>query len=127
MKMSENEVAKIVVDLCYHIHRRYGPGLLESVYETILFHGLKKAGLAAERQKWIHIWHDDLFVKNAFRADIIVEGIVLIELKSVDDLPRCYHKIVITYLTLAHMKLALLVNFRVGLFKEGVHRIVNNL
>ncbi|RYZ00604.1 MAG: GxxExxY protein [Chitinophagaceae bacterium] len=125
--MSENEVAAIIVDLCYHIHRRYGPGLLDSVYETILYHELKKAGLSVERQKWVHIWHDDLFVRNAFRADLIVEKIVLIELKSVVDLPRCYHKIVITYLTLTHIKPALLINFRVGLFKEGVHRIVNNL
>ena len=66
--MTENEIATIVVDLCFKIHKRYGSGLLESFYETVLVHDLRKAGLKVERQKWIHIMHDDLLVKNAFRA-----------------------------------------------------------
>lgn len=125
--MSENEIAAVVVDLCFHIHRRYGPGLLESVYETILHYELEQKGLKVERQKWIHIRHEELVIRDAFRADFVVEDLVLIELKSVDGLPRCYHKIVVTYLTLTGIKLALLINFRVGVFKEGVQRIVKNL
>jgi GxxExxY protein len=123
----ENELATIIVDLCFKVHQQYGPGLLERVYEEILFHELTSHGFKVERQKWIPLSHKGLYVANAFRADLIIDDLVLLELKSVDELPKCYYKIVITYLKLTGLKLGFLVNFKVGFMKEGIHRIVNNL
>jgi GxxExxY protein len=123
----ENEIARIVVDHCFRLHQAYGPGLLESVYEEVLCYELKKEGLFFERQKQIPLVHEEVFIKAAFRADLIVERKVLIELKSVETLPKAYYKIVLTYLKLTDLKLGLLINFNVGLIKDGIHRIVNNL
>ena len=125
--MTENELASITVNLCYKIHQQYGPGLLESVYEEILCYELKKAGLKVNRQPPIPLVHDNLFIKIAFRADIIIEDKLLLELKSVDELPKFYFKKVVTYLTLTNLRLGLLINFNVRLIKDGIHRIVNNL
>lgn len=125
--MKENEIASIVVDLCYHIHLEYGPGLFESVYEEILCYELKKVELSVKRQCYIPLMHKEIFISQAFRADLIIEDRVLVELKSVDDLPKTYYKQVVTYLKLTGCKLGLLVNFNVGLMKEGIHRIVNKL
>ena|SRR5438270_10331626 len=124
--MSEDEIAKQVVDLCFKIHRQYGPGLFESVYERILFHELKKRGLSVKQQVAVPLIHDEMIIIEAFRADLIVEEKLLIELKSVDVLSPAYYKQVITYLKLLNLNLGLLVNFNVGLIKEGIHRIVNN-
>ena len=123
----ENAIAKIIVDVCFRIHKAYGPGLLESVYQRILVYELNKLGLKTEVQKWIPLHHEVLLIPTAFKADIIVEGCVLIELKSVEQLPRLYYKQVITYLKLTDLKLGLLVNFNVDLIKHGIHRIVNDL
>jgi GxxExxY protein len=123
----ENELAKLIVDLCYRIHRFYGPGLLESVYQRILVYELNKMGLKTEVQKGIALEHEKLRISVAFRADIIVEGCVLIELKSVEQLPKLFYKQVLTYLKLTDLKLGLLINFNVELIKDGIHRIVNNL
>jgi len=125
--MSENELAKVVVDLCFKIHQQYGPGMLESVYERILAYELRKLGLFIECQKSIPLFHEDLYISNAFRADIIIEDKLLLELKAVDVLPKEYFKTVVTYLKLTDIHLALLVNFDVGLIKDGIHRIVNKL
>ncbi|MFL5808868.1 MAG: GxxExxY protein [Flavisolibacter sp.] len=125
--MDENQLATIVVDLSYHIHKQYGPGLLESVYEEILCYELKQRCLSIERQKPIPLAHKEIFIPLAFRADLIVNNKLLIELKSVETLPKLYHKIVLTYLTLTNLKLALLINFNVEFLKDGVRRIVNNL
>jgi GxxExxY protein len=125
--ISENEIARIVVNLCYQIHKKYGPGLFESVYERILIYELRKLGLVVEQQKSIPLIHEDLFISRAFRADIIIEGKVLVELKSVDHLPAMNYKQVVTYLKLTDFKLGLLVNFNVSLIKDGIHRIVNNI
>ena len=125
--MTENEIASVVVDLCFRVHTQYGPGLLERVYEEILDYELKKMGFAVSRQKSIPLIHEEIFIQVAYRADLIINDKVLLELKSVEDLPRNYYKIVITYLKLADLRLGLLVNFNVGLIKDGIHRIVNNL
>jgi GxxExxY protein len=125
--MTENELGSIVVALCFKIHRKYGPGLFESVYEEILCYELKKAGLSIKRQHYVALVHEDLFIPCAFRADVIVEDKLLIENKSVDDLPKHSYKQVFTYLKLTEIKLGYLINFNVGLMKEGIHRIVNNL
>ncbi|HEY0066878.1 MAG TPA: GxxExxY protein [Flavisolibacter sp.] len=125
--MKENEIASIVVDLCYHIHLEYGPGLFESVYEEILCYELRKLEFAIKRQCYIPLTHEGVFVPRAFKADLIIEDKVLIELKSVDDLSKLHYKQVFTYLKLTGCRLGLLVNFNVGLMKEGIHRIVNKL
>ncbi|MGZ5191836.1 MAG: GxxExxY protein [Flavisolibacter sp.] len=125
--MTENELAKIVVDVCYKIHQRYGPGLLESVYEEIVSYELRKLNLKVSRQVPISLSHEDLYIKVAFRADLIVNEKLLLELKAVDDLPKVYYKKTVTYLKLTNIKLGLLINFSVPYIKEGIHRIVNNL
>jgi GxxExxY protein len=124
---NENELARVIVDLSFMIHRQYGPGLFESVYERILNYELKKLGLKTEVQKCISLEHDTLKIPVAFRADIIVENCVLIELKSVEQLSKLSYKQVLTYLKLSDLRLGLLINFNVELIKNGIHRIVNNL
>src|SRR5687768_11298710 len=123
----ENELASIIVDLCYRLHRAYGPGLLESVYQRVLDYELRRIGLKTEVQKSISLDHGELKIPVAFRADIIVEECVLIELKSVDVLPKVCYKQVLTYLKLSDLKLGILINFNEELIKNGIHRIVNNL
>ncbi len=123
----ENELARIVVDCCYKIHSRYGPGLLESVYEQILFYELSQSGLFVERQKSIALVHKDLIIPVAFRADLIIEGKLLLELKAVDEMPKLFYKKVVTYLKLTGIHLGLLINFNEPYLKDGIKRIVNNL
>jgi GxxExxY protein len=123
----ENEVAKTIVDLCYNIHHDYGPGLFESVYQKILVYELKKTGFKTEAQKSISLKHEKLIIPVAFRADIIVDDCVLVELKSVEQLPKMFYKQVITYLKLSDLRLGILVNFNVELIRDGIRRIVNNL
>jgi GxxExxY protein len=125
--MDENLIASIIVDLCYKLHRSYGPGLMESVYEEVLCYELKALGLFVERQKTIPIVHKELVIPVAFRADLIVEKRVLIELKAVDEIPKLFYKKTLTYLRLTNLKLGLLINFNVPFIKEGIKRIVNNL
>ncbi len=125
--MTENEIAKIVVDCCYKIHTSLGPGLLESVYEEILCYELKKRGLNVERQKGLPVLYDELKMELGFRADIIIENKVILELKSLEVLAPVHSKQLLTYLKLTGIKLGLLINFGEALIKNGIHRIVNKL
>ena len=125
--MTENEVAKIIVDSAYHIHRNLGPGLLESVYEVILAHSLRKKGLMIDRQVSIPINYDGIKFDEGFRADLIVENKLIVELKSVESVLPVHKKQLLTYLKLTDMKLGLLINFGARLMKEGISRIVNGL
>lgn len=125
--MTENELSKIVVNTCYNIHIELGPGLLESVYEEILFVELKKIGLQVERQKEIPIIWDGQKLDLSFRADLIVENKIIIELKSVEKLNPVHYKQLMTYLKIIDLKLGLLINFNENLIKNGIKRIVNNL
>lgn len=125
--MTEDEISKIIVDTCYKIHVKLGPGLLESVYETILFHELVKKGLNVERQKPLPLLWDNLTMDIGFRADILVENKVVVELKSVENIAPVHLKQVLTYLKVADCKLGLLINFNESLIKNGIRRIVNNL
>ena len=127
MVKTENELASIVVDVCFNVHKRYGPGLLESVYEEILCYELRKGGLYVQQQQQIPIHHEELFIPQAFRADLIVERSVLIELKAVEELAKVHARTTLTYLKLSGLKLGLLINFNVELFRNGIRRIVNNL
>ena len=125
--MTENEIAKIVVDACFKIHTKLGPGLLESVYETILEYELKKRGLKVERQVDIAVAYEGLNFDVGFRADLIVENDVTLELKSVEQTAPVHRKQVLTYLKLTEMKLGLLINFGSPLIKDGIARLVNGL
>lgn len=125
--MTENEIAKTVVDCSYKIHTTLGPGLLESVYEEILSYELQNRGLEIQRQKGLPVLYNKLKMDLGFRADIIVENTVILELKSLEVLAPVHSKQLLTYLRVAEMKLGLLINFGEVLIKNGVHRIVNNL
>jgi GxxExxY protein len=125
--MTENELSKIIVNTAYGIHTKLGPGLLESVYEEIMYYELKKQNLFVERQKAIPVNWDNLEMKLGFRADLIVNKKVIIELKSVEALAPVHKKQVLTYLKLTDLKLGLLINFNETLIKNGITRIVNNL
>jgi GxxExxY protein len=125
--MTENEIATQGVDAAYQIHKRLGPGLLESVYEVILAHELKNRGLKAVRQVAIPIIYDSLEFEEGFRADIIVEDKLIVELKSVESVSRVHKKQLLTYLRLADKRLGLLVNFGEELIRYGISRIVNGL
>ena len=125
--MTENEIAKIIVNTAYNIHVKLGPGLLESVYEEILYYELVKQGLKVKRQKGIPVIWDDIKMELGFRADLIVENKVIIELKSVEVIAKVHPKILLTYLKITGLKLGLLINFGEKLIKDGITRIVNNL
>lgn len=120
--MTENELATVAVDICYKIHTTLGPGLLESVYESAFAYELDKRGIAYTRQENIEIDYEDTVLDVGFRADIIMEDRLIVELKSVEHLEKVHHKTVLTYLKLTNIKLALLVNFNVNLIKDGIHR-----
>lgn len=123
----ENKIAKLVVDAAYHVHTTLGPGLLESVYEVVLAHEIEKRGLALDRQVSIPIQYEGLVFDEGFRADMIVDGSVIIELKSVESVAAVHKKQLLTYLRLADKRLGLLLNFGAPLIKKGIFRIVNKL
>ena len=125
--MRENEIARKVVDAAYRVHTKLGPGLLESVYEVVLTHEIKQRGLSATRQKSIPVKYDDMVFNEGFRADIVVEDSVIIELKSVEATAPVHKKQLLTYLRLADKKLGLLINFGAPLIKHGISRVVNGL
>ena len=125
--MTENELSKIIVNTCYSIHVQLGPGLLESVYEKILFYELDRLGIVMERQKVIPVVWNEIKMEFGFRADLIVENKVIIEVKSLNDIAPVHYKQVLTYLKLTDLKLGLLVNFNEALIKDGITRVVNNL
>ena len=125
--MTENEIAKIVLDCAFKVHKQLGPGLLESVYEAALAYELEQIGLSIERQKGIPVVYDEIRLELGFRADIIVEEKVIIEIKSIEALQDVHFKQLLTYLKLTNLKLGLLINFNESLLKNGLKRIVNNL
>ncbi len=120
--MNENELAKIAVDICYKIHTTLGPGLLESVYEAAFAYELEKREIHFTRQQNIIARYENIVLDIGFRADIIMQNKLIIELKSVEHIDKVHHKIVLTYMKLTGIKLALLVNFNVNLIKEGIYR-----
>ena len=123
--MNENGIGDIVVTTAITIHKDLGPGLLESVYETILAKELEKSGLSVKRQVTVPIKYKGITFQEAFRADLIVENKVIIELKSVENINNAHKKQVLTYLRLTGIKLGYLLNFGAGLMREGIFRIIN--
>jgi GxxExxY protein len=125
--MTENEIATIIVNCCFKIHKLSGPGLLESVYEEVLTYELSNCNLEIKRQHPIPVVYESVKMNLGFRADLIVEDKVVIEIKSIESLASVHGKQVLTYLRLTEKKLGLLINFNEALIKDGIKRIVNNL
>jgi GxxExxY protein len=125
--MDENQLSKIIVDCCYKIHTTLGPGLLESVYSEILMYELKKSGLKCEKEVAIPVCYEDIKFDLGFRADLIVENLIIIELKAIEKILPVHKKQLMTYLKLTKIRLGLLVNFNVNLIKDGIERVVNGL
>lgn len=125
--MDENQVAAIIVDEAYKLHVRLGPGLLEWVYTLLLAHGIERRGLKVLRQAAIPVDYDGFHFEESFRADLIVEDRVIVELKSCERLLDVHYKQLLTYLRFSGKRLGLLINFGETLIRDGIHRIVNGL
>jgi iron complex transport system substrate-binding protein len=125
--MEINDVSGSIVDRAMKIHQALGPGLLESVYHRVLAYELRKAGFEVETEVPIPVEWDGNIIDESFRADVIVNGQVLIELKSVESISSAHKKQTLTYLKLSKIKLGLLINFGSPLLKDGLHRIANDL
>jgi GxxExxY protein len=124
---TENDISREIVDAALHIHQELGPGLLETVYETILARELTLRDLHVVRQQPIPIIYDNVRFDEGFRADLIVEEKIIIELKSVEQIAPVHKKQLLTYLRLSDKRLGLLINFGEALVKDGIHRVVNHL
>src|SRR5262245_48742967 len=109
--MTENEVAKLILDVAFKVHSTLGPGLLETVYEAAMAYELRKLGLHVQKQQPIPVYYDEVKLEIGFRADLIVEGCVTVELKCEEAVPRVAYKVLLTYLRLTDKKLGLLINF----------------
>lgn len=125
--MTENELSGIIVNAAFEIHSTLGPGLLESVYEEIMIHELQTMKLNVERQKPICVEWKGIKLEQGFRADIIVENKVIVELKSIEEIAPVHSKTLLTYLRVTGFKLGILINFKEALIKNGIRRVVNNL
>ena len=120
----EEQIGKHVVDAAFKVHYALGPGLLESVYETCFCHELAKHGLNFQRQVAVPIEYDGIFFEEAFCLDVIVEDLVICELKAMDLMLPVYQAQLLSYLKLKHKSLGYLINFHVPLIKDGIHRFV---
>lgn len=125
--MKENEIGAIIVDTAINLHKNLGPGLLESVYETILAKLLSGKGLCVQRQVSIPIEFNGEYFDEGFRADLFVEGKVIIELKSTEKITDAHKKQLLTYLKLTHTKLGYILNFGGERMKDGIVRIINGI
>lgn len=125
--MNENELSRIIVDAAFKIHTTLGPGLLESVYETILAHELQNRGCSVVTQQAIPVVYEEVKLDLGFRADLIVNRKVVVEVKSVEAVAPVHAKQLRTYLRLMDMRLGIMINFNVNLIKDGITRVVNNL
>lgn len=123
--MTENEIGTVVVDCALKVHRRLGPGLLESVYEAVLAYELTSRGLSVQRQVPVPIRYEDMEFQEGFRADLIANGLVILELKSVEHVTNAHKKQLLTYLRLTGLRVGYLLNFGEALMKDGISRIIN--
>jgi len=123
----EEQIGKDVVDAAVLVHRELGPGLLESVYEAVLAVELERRGFSARRQVPVRIEYRGIVFEEGFRADLIIDNLVLLELKSVERINNAHKKQLLTYLKLTGVKLGFLLNFGAGLMRDGIVRTVNNL
>jgi iron complex transport system substrate-binding protein len=123
--MEVNAITEVVVDAAYGIHTRLGPGLLESVYEAVLARVLEQRGLAVQRQAAVSFEYQGLHIEDGFRVDLLVENLVVIELKSVEKLAPVHIKQILTYLRVLELPVGLLINFGAPTLKEGLRRVAN--
>jgi iron complex transport system substrate-binding protein len=121
-----DDITGVIVDSAVRIHRTLGPGLLESLYESLLARELERRGLRAERQRLMSFSYDGIDVEDAFRADLLIEQRVIVEVKSLERLAPVHKKELLTYLRLTNLRVGLLLNFGAETMREGVHRVVNN-
>lgn len=126
-RMSENELAKIVVDVAFHIHKELGPGLLESVYQKVMAHELRKRGLHVEEEVPVPVVWDEVQLEVGFRIDLFIERKLVVELKSIEKVAPVHKKTLLTYLRLSDCRLGLLMNFGEQLMKTGISRVVNGM
>jgi len=125
--MTENEIAKIVFEKGLKVHRKLGPGLLESSYEECLYYEINKEGLFVEKQKALPLIYEEIKLDIGYRIDLMVERKLIIELKAVEALNDLHLAQILTYLKLSDCKLGLLINFNTVLFKDGVRRVINGI
>jgi len=125
--VTENEIAKHIVDAAFRIHTSLGPGLLESVYEAVMAQELTQRGLHTERQQAFPVVWQNVHLETGFRVDLMVENKVIVEIKSVEAIAPVHKKQLLTYLRLANKRLGILINFDVDLIKDGIARVVNGL
>jgi GxxExxY protein len=126
-KMNENQIGLIIVDTAVNLHKKLGPGLFESVYESILLKLLTQKGLLVQRQVSIPINFQGEYIDEGFRADLFINGKVIIELKSVENITDTHKKQLLTYLKLSNTKLGFILNFGAGIMKDGIFRIINGI
>lgn len=125
--MDENAISREIVDAAFRVHTTLGPGLFESVYEAALACELGKRGLRTARQQVVPVTYETIRLEMGFRADLIVEDKVIVEIKSVDEVLPVHGKQLLTYLRLANKRLGLVINFNVALIKDGITRLANGL
>lgn len=125
--MTENEIGKVLVDLAVNMHRDLGPGLLETIYEVVVAHELREKGLKVERQVTVPLLYKGIRFDEAFRADMLIEDKVIVELKSVEELNYAHQKQLLSYLKLMGKRLGFLLNFNSGFMRDGIKRMVNDL
>jgi iron complex transport system substrate-binding protein len=125
--MRLDDITGAIIDAAIKIHRELGPGLLESVYEIVLAGALERRGFRVQRQRAVRIEYEGILFEEGFRADLVVESLVVIEIKSVEQLAPVHSKQLLTYLRLMNLEVGLLINFGEPTLKEGLHRIVNGL
>lgn len=125
--MNENDLSYKIRGVAFEIHKKLGPGLLESVYEEIMYYELRQLGLKVDRQKAIPVVWKDIKMEHGFRADLIVENKVIIEIKSVETIAKVYYKILGTYVNLTGFKLGMLINFNEYNINNGIKRYINGI
>lgn len=125
-EMDINELTGLIIQLCIKIHKKLGPGLLEAVYEEVLCYELTKLGIPFKRQQGVKVIYEDVAMDLGFRADLIVDNRVIVELKSIETVPLVHYKTLQTYLKITNITVGLLINFNVNLLKDGISRVVNN-
>ncbi|OGR29110.1 MAG: GxxExxY protein [Desulfuromonadaceae bacterium GWB2_53_15] len=123
--MNDNQISGEIIDACIKIHKALGPGLLESVYESVLAYELRKRGLEVDVQVTIPVRYEGITLEVGFRADIIVNNFLIVELKSVENILPVHKKQLLTYLRLSDKRVGLLINFNTELMKDGITRVVN--
>ncbi|CAH8283230.1 GxxExxY protein [Mariniflexile fucanivorans] len=126
-ELTENEISYLIRGAIFKVYNELGPGLLESVYETVLMYELQKQGLSVKKQVVLPVFYDSIELEIGFRLDLLVNNKVIIEIKSVEILSKVHHKQILTYLKISEMKLGILVNFNVDDISKGVFRKVNGL